>query len=672
MSLNAAIARARAEILLLEDELAAAYEKPLRAAARKAASRFRVRAVTLTAASQPWQPPDPESLVDTDKTVAAAQKAAAPIHARALKAVADADIAISFTVQNPAAEALLGQASARAAQIIGGFPDEIASAIADAHNQGLSVVNAAKLLEQRGVDASEVTARMLARTTLNGIANGGSLALAQLVNDASVEAGEVGVASKTWVTAGDERVRDTHAEADGQTVPIDQPFDVGGEQLMYPGDPNGSLEETINCRCVPVYGNDEVTAAGVAPTDGLHSPVTVAASPEDTVLEDYERNLISKDALREAAGMTEPPAGVLRDFHLTAAVGEATRWTATLLVEGEPTEDGRMIATDATTWRGLPLPLGLMTETNHSDGGEAPVVGRIDQIWRAGNLIQAAGIFNDLAAGQAGVDAREAVQLVRDKMVTGISVDPAGCEVEIVVTAAEPDDAAEEASDATGDDYYEEPSEIDYDDDMEYLAVFTQLTIGGATICPIQAVAQAKIELVAAGEPGPFVSEFAVSLSEVAAEPTTIDAADTLRETALQAVAALAAAARPEITVPDPGPQLAELAERLSSFDARLAGLEPLVAAGNEAATAAAGRRTEDLQALRNEIFDRFAELERQQTASLTAAAAGAEAAEQFTQTLERIAAQVARSVELLERKPREVKFERDERGRLVGTRESS
>lgn len=55
--------------------------------------------------------------------------------------------------------------------------------------------------------------------------------------------------SKTWVTQGDERVRDWHEDADGQEVPVDQPFDVGGESLMYPGDPDGSPGNVINCRC---------------------------------------------------------------------------------------------------------------------------------------------------------------------------------------------------------------------------------------------------------------------------------------------------------------------------------------------------------------------------------------------------------------------------------------
>lgn len=57
------------------------------------------------------------------------------------------------------------------------------------------------------------------------------------------------VEGKVWLTAEDDRVRDSHAEADGQEVPLDQPFDVGGSQMDYPGDPSGPPEEVINCRC---------------------------------------------------------------------------------------------------------------------------------------------------------------------------------------------------------------------------------------------------------------------------------------------------------------------------------------------------------------------------------------------------------------------------------------
>ena len=54
---------------------------------------------------------------------------------------------------------------------------------------------------------------------------------------------------KEWVAVVDSRTRDAHKKADGQRVPIDEPFIVNGEKLMYPGDPNGSPENIINCRC---------------------------------------------------------------------------------------------------------------------------------------------------------------------------------------------------------------------------------------------------------------------------------------------------------------------------------------------------------------------------------------------------------------------------------------
>lgn len=59
--------------------------------------------------------------------------------------------------------------------------------------------------------------------------------------------------SKTWVATEDERTRESHSAADGQTVPMDSPFLVGESELMYPSDPEGPAEEVINCRCAIVY-----------------------------------------------------------------------------------------------------------------------------------------------------------------------------------------------------------------------------------------------------------------------------------------------------------------------------------------------------------------------------------------------------------------------------------
>ena len=64
-----------------------------------------------------------------------------------------------------------------------------------------------------------------------------------------------GLTYKVWLTAGDNHVRETHAELEGVVKHIDEPFDVGMEQMMFPRD--GSLgagaEEISNCRCSVEY-----------------------------------------------------------------------------------------------------------------------------------------------------------------------------------------------------------------------------------------------------------------------------------------------------------------------------------------------------------------------------------------------------------------------------------
>lgn len=52
-----------------------------------------------------------------------------------------------------------------------------------------------------------------------------------------------------WNTLEDDRVRPTHADAQGQTQAPGDPFEVGDALLLFPCDPNGPIEETANCRC---------------------------------------------------------------------------------------------------------------------------------------------------------------------------------------------------------------------------------------------------------------------------------------------------------------------------------------------------------------------------------------------------------------------------------------
>ena len=57
--------------------------------------------------------------------------------------------------------------------------------------------------------------------------------------------------TREWITAGDDRVRDSHEGMDGQRRKEGEPFITSfGNQLQFPGDRNAPASETIQCRCV--------------------------------------------------------------------------------------------------------------------------------------------------------------------------------------------------------------------------------------------------------------------------------------------------------------------------------------------------------------------------------------------------------------------------------------
>jgi len=56
---------------------------------------------------------------------------------------------------------------------------------------------------------------------------------------------------KEWSSTLDGRTRDEHGTADGQPRKVTEPFDVGGEKMMFPGDSSlgASAYNLVNCRC---------------------------------------------------------------------------------------------------------------------------------------------------------------------------------------------------------------------------------------------------------------------------------------------------------------------------------------------------------------------------------------------------------------------------------------
>lgn len=108
--------------------------------------------------------------------------------------------------------------------------------------QGQSYRTTAKRIRER-MEIGANSALTIARTENHRVRQ-------QAGQDSREKAAESGlILKKQWISAHQDRTREAHEEADGQIVDYDQPFEVDGEELMYPGDPSGSPENVINCRC---------------------------------------------------------------------------------------------------------------------------------------------------------------------------------------------------------------------------------------------------------------------------------------------------------------------------------------------------------------------------------------------------------------------------------------
>lgn len=93
-------------------------------------------------------------------------------------------------------------------------------------------------------DIGDRRAMTIARTEVHGASQDSQFEAAQATGLNVV---------KRWVAVEDKRTREDHVDADGQVVNMDEYFQVGDDELMYAGDPSGSPEQVINCRCITVY-----------------------------------------------------------------------------------------------------------------------------------------------------------------------------------------------------------------------------------------------------------------------------------------------------------------------------------------------------------------------------------------------------------------------------------
>jgi SPP1 gp7 family putative phage head morphogenesis protein len=112
---------------------------------------------------------------------------------------------------------------------------------------------AGRIKDTVGGAVGDYRARMIARTETASAFNSATFETAQEMQEST------GPLNKVWIAANDDRVRETHADADGQSVGLDDDFKVGESTMAFPSDPSGDASEVINCRCTLVYEPQEDT-----------------------------------------------------------------------------------------------------------------------------------------------------------------------------------------------------------------------------------------------------------------------------------------------------------------------------------------------------------------------------------------------------------------------------
>ncbi len=108
--------------------------------------------------------------------------------------------------------------------------------------ENLTVPQISKRLRDFYSDRSSYKAMRVARTEVTQSAG--------YAQHESAEQGGV-MHKHAWLSSRDDRVRDSHLPPlDGEERLLKEPYSNG---LMYPGDSNGNLAETIQCRCVEIF-----------------------------------------------------------------------------------------------------------------------------------------------------------------------------------------------------------------------------------------------------------------------------------------------------------------------------------------------------------------------------------------------------------------------------------
>lgn len=211
---------------------------------------------------------------------------------------------LDLSLSQPGLQAAIRERIQRIMSVTEARAEQIRKVIMDADASEADLEEIVNLVKGT-YDQRRIWAQETAREEVAGIVNGGSFEAAKLA----------GVTTKSWLSSHDEKVRPTHRLADGQAVALELPFLVGGHPLMYPGDPLGPIQETINCRCVMLFDR-------AVPSDrpDIAANPLIVESPAD-----YADRI---EAVTRAVSPTSPLADKLTALSPTEPGEPADRWLA--------------------------------------------------------------------------------------------------------------------------------------------------------------------------------------------------------------------------------------------------------------------------------------------------------------------------------------------------------
>lgn len=98
--------------------------------------------------------------------------------------------------------------------------------------------------DREGAQLGDVREERIARTEAGRAWNAATLGAAQAVT------GPDRPLVKQWITRRDGRVREDHADVNGQIRLIGESFTVGGHTMSAPHDPSAPAAQVVNCRCI--------------------------------------------------------------------------------------------------------------------------------------------------------------------------------------------------------------------------------------------------------------------------------------------------------------------------------------------------------------------------------------------------------------------------------------